>query len=360
MARAHNFSAGPASLPQEVLEQARDEMLDWQGRGVSVMEISHRSPEYMVVAKEAEQDLRDLMNIPDNYRVIFMQGGATTQFACIPLNLLGKGETADYLHTGHWSTKAIKEAGRFGEVNVAASSEAVNFTTVPDRQDWQLTPDAAFVHYCTNETIGGLAFDSIPDVGSVPLIADMSSNIMSEPLDVSRFGMIYAGAQKNIGPAGLTVVIVREDLLGKAADACPTLMNYQQVADNDSMLNTPPTYGLYLAGLVFKWLKKQGGLEAIGKVNHRKAEKLYKAIDDSDFYSNPIDVRYRSIMNVPFRLKDDSLNATFLSEAAEQNLLHLKGHRAVGGMRASIYNAVTEESVDALIRFMSDFERRHG
>ena len=360
MSRVHNFCAGPAALPQEVLEQARDEMLDWQERGVSVMEVSHRSPEYMVVAAEAEQNLRDLMAIPDNYRVLFMQGGATSQFAMVPLNLMGAAGKADYIHSGHWSSRAIKEGHRFGEVSVAASSEEQGFATVPARETWQLSPDAAYVHYCPNETIGGLAFDAVPDVGDVPLVADMSSNILAEPLDVSRFGIIYAGAQKNIGPAGLTLVIIRDDLLGKASDACPTLMNYQNVADNDSMLNTPPTFGLYLAGLVFKWLKQQGGVKAMSEINRRKAGKLYSAIDDSDFYSNPIDPRYRSIMNVPFRLRSDDLNATFLKEAAEQQLINLKGHRVVGGMRASIYNAVREESVDALVAFMADFERRYG
>ncbi|CAM3704746.1 3-phosphoserine/phosphohydroxythreonine transaminase [Parendozoicomonas haliclonae] len=360
MTRAHNFSAGPAALPQEVLEQARDELLDWQGRGVSVMEISHRSPEYMAIATEAEQDLRDLMGIPANYKVLFMQGGATSQFAMVPLNLMGAASKADYLNTGHWSIKAIKEGRRFGGVNVATSSEDQNFSTIPDRDSWQLDPDAAYVHYTPNETIGGLAFADIPDVGGVPLVADMSSNILSTPMDVSRFGLIYAGAQKNIGPAGISVVIVRDDLLGQAADACPTLMNYQNIADNDSMLNTPPTYSWYLAGLVFKWLKRQGGVEGIAQVNDRKAAKLYGAIDGSDFYSNPVDPRYRSKMNVPFKLQDDNLNAEFLSQAAEQKLLYLKGHRAVGGMRASIYNAVSEESVDALIAFMADFEKRYG
>lgn len=360
MARVHNFCAGPAALPQEVLEQARDELLDWQGLGISVMETSHRNPEYMAVAAEAERDLRDLMAIPDNYRVLFMQGGATAQFAMVPLNLLGPNGKADYINTGHWSTKAIKEGRRFAEVNVAASSEEQSFTTVPDVSTWKLDSEASYIHYTPNETIGGLEIFDIPDVGSVPLVADMSSNILSRPMDVSRYGLIYAGAQKNIGPAGLTIVIVRDDLLGRAADACPTLMNYQNISDNDSMLNTPPTFGLYLAGLVFKWLKRQGGIEAMAEVNRRKAEKLYAAIDDSEFYSNSIDVRYRSLMNVPFRLKNDDLNVEFLSQAASRQLLNLRGHRAVGGMRASIYNAVREESVDALIEFMADFEKQYG
>ncbi|MTI14042.1 3-phosphoserine/phosphohydroxythreonine transaminase [Sansalvadorimonas verongulae] len=360
MARAHNFCAGPAALPQAVLEQAQADLLDWQGMGTSVMEISHRSPEFMAVAVAAEQDLRDLLSIPDNYRVLFMQGGATAQFAMVPLNLIGTNGRADYINTGHWSTKAIKEGHRFGHVNVAASSEDSLFMTVPDRATWNLDPEASYVHYTPNETIGGLEFDAIPEVGNVPLVADMSSNILSRPLDVSRFGLIYAGAQKNIGPAGLTLVIVRDDLLGQAVDACPTLMNYQNVADNDSMLNTPPTFGIYLAGLVFKWLKQQGGLKAMETINLRKASKLYGAIDNSDLYSNPVDVRYRSIMNVPFRLADDALNAEFLKQAKANELLNLKGHRVVGGMRASIYNAVQEESVDALISFMADFEQQHA
>ncbi len=360
MTRAFNFCAGPAALPTEVLEQARDEMLDWQGRGISVMETSHRNPEFMAVATQAEQDLRDLLAIPDNYRVLFMQGGATAQFATVPLNLLGKRMSADYLDTGHWSSKAIKEASRYCRVNVVASSADSNYAIVPDASQWRLSSDAAYVHYTPNETIGGLAFADIPDTGDIPLVADMSSSILSEPLDISRFGLIYAGAQKNIGPAGITLVIVREDLMGFASDACPSLQNYQLVSDNDSMLNTPPTFAWYLSGLVFQWLKRQGGLSAIQALNQRKAGKLYAAIDGSDFYSNPIETAYRSIMNVPFRLADDALNSTFLSEATEAGLLNLKGHRIVGGMRASIYNAVPEAAVDALVAFMADFERRYG
>ena len=360
MNRVHNFSAGPAALPQEVLEQAAAEMLDWQGRGVSVMEISHRSAEYMAMAAQAEQDFRDLLDIPDNYRVLFMQGGATLQFAMVGLNLLGHNNRADYLNTGHWSTKAIKEARRFGEVNVVASSEDLNFTTIPDRAIWQLDPTAAYFHYTPNETIGGLEFHDIPDVGDVPLVADMSSTILSRPIDVSRFGLIYAGAQKNMGPAGLTVVIVRDDLLGAAVDACPTLMNYQNIADHDSMLNTPPTYSWYLTGLVFQWLKRHGGVKVMAEQNQRKADKLYQAIDNSDFYSNNIDPRYRSRMNVPFRLGSEDLNDEFLKQAASHQLFYLKGHKIVGGMRASLYNAVQESSVDALIQFMAYFERQHG
>lgn len=360
MTRTFNFSAGPAALPTEVLEQVRSEMLDWQALGMSVMEISHRNPEFTKVASEAEQDLRDLLSVPDHYRVLFMQGGATAQFATIPLNLLGNRLSADYLETGHWSAKAIKEASRYCCVNVATSSRDSNYLTVPKAVEWQLSPTAAYVHYTPNETIGGLAFSEIPETADIPLVADMSSSILSSPLDVSRFGLIYASAQKNIGPAGITLVIVRESLLGYASDACPSLQNYQLMADNESMLNTPPTFAWYLSGLVFKWLKRQGGLDAMHVLNQRKANKLYAAIDGSSFYSNCVDLTCRSIMNVPFKLADDALNDVFLDEAADAGLMNLKGHRIVGGMRASIYNAVPEAGVDALIAFMGHFERRYG
>lgn len=360
MTRAFNFCAGPAALPTEVLEQVRDEMLDWQARGFSVIETSHRNPEFMAVATEAEQDFRDLLAIPDNYRVLFMQGGATAQFATVPLNLLGNGLYADYLDTGHWSSKAIKEASRYCRVKVVASSRDNNYVTIPDVSEWTLSPTAAYVHYTPNETIGGLAFSAIPETGDVPLVADMSSSILSTPLDIRRFGLIYASAQKNIGPSGLTMVIVRDNLLGYASGACPSLQNYQLMADHDSMLNTPPTFAWYLSGLVFKWLKRQGGLEAMHTVNQRKADKLYAAIDGSSFYSNSINPAFRSLMNVPFKLASDALNAVFLSEATEAGLLNLKGHRVVGGMRASLYNAVPEAGVDALIAFMADFEQRYG
>jgi len=355
MTRVYNFCAGPAALPTAVLERAAEEMLDWQGKGLSVMEMSHRSEDYVGIAQKAEQDLRDLLNIPDNYKVLFMQGGATAQFAMIPLNLLGNKKSADYINTGQWSSKAIKEASRYGQVNVVASSEDKGFSYAPSQAKLKLNPDAAYVHYTPNETIGGVAFDYIPDTGDVPLVADFSSSILSEELDVTKFGLIYAGAQKNIGPAGLCIVIVRDDLLGNALDITPTSMNYKVAAENDSMYNTPATYSWYLAGLVFEWLKQQGGVPAIAEINNRKAKKLYDYIDASDFYSNPVAVANRSKMNVPFILKDSSFDAAFLKAADDTGLLNLKGHRSVGGMRASIYNSVPEAAVDALIDFMQAF-----
>lgn len=360
MTRVYNFSAGPAMLPEAVLEQARDEMLDWQGTGMSVMEMSHRGKAFMSIAEQAEADLRELMGIPDSYRVLFLQGGASTQFAMVPLNLAAAGATVDYINTGAWSKKAIAEAKRYCNVNIAGSSETQNFTTVPAQDSLRLSADAAYVHYTPNETIGGVEFPYVPDTGEVPLVADMSSTILSRPIEVERFGVIYAGAQKNIGPAGLTLVIVREDLIGKARGGTPTMLDYKVHADNGSMYNTPPTYAWYLAGLVFQWLKRNGGLAAMAEVNRRKAEKLYAAIDGSDFYSNPVDPACRSWMNVPFVLANPELDATFLKEAEARGLTTLKGHRSVGGMRASIYNAMPEAGVDALIDFMADFERRHG
>ncbi|GAB3379738.1 3-phosphoserine/phosphohydroxythreonine transaminase [Spongiibacter taiwanensis] len=359
MTRRYNFCAGPAAMPESVLAQARDEMLDWQGRGLSVMEMSHRSDEMVGIATEAEQDLRELLGISDDYAVLFVQGGASSQFAAIPLNLMAEGQTADYINTGEWSKKAIKEAKRFGQVNVAASSEDTNFSTIPAFDRWQLTDNAAYVHYTPNETIGGVEFFWTPEVAA-PLVADMSSTILSRPIDVNKFGLIYAGAQKNIGPAGLTIVIVRKDLLGKAQSITPTMLNYQTAADNDSMYNTPPTMAWYLSGLVFKWLKKQGGLEAMEIINRRKAEKLYGYIDGSDFYSNPVEVASRSLMNIPFVLADAALDKAFLKGAEEAGLLNLKGHRSVGGMRASVYNAVPESAVDALIHYMKDFAQTKG
>ncbi|MFV0478121.1 MAG: 3-phosphoserine/phosphohydroxythreonine transaminase [Parahaliea sp.] len=359
MSRKYNFCAGPAALPESVLEIARDEMLNWQDSGMSVMEMSHRSPEIVGITERAEASLRELMGIGDDYVVLFLQGGASTQFSAVPLNLLGNNDSADYVNTGQWSKKAIAEARRYGSVNVVASSETGNFSTVPPQNSWQLDNHAAYLHYTPNETIGGVEYFWTPQV-SVPLVADMSSTILSRPVDVSAFGAIYAGAQKNIGPAGLTLVIVRRDLLGQAAVHCPAMLNWQVAADNGSMYNTPPTYALYLAGLVFNWLQAQGGLTAIEKINRRKAEKLYAAIDSSDFYANPVEVASRSLMNVPFTLADEGLDKTFLAEAESAGLLNLKGHRSVGGMRASIYNAVSEQAVDALIAFMADFEQRHG
>ncbi len=360
MSRVYNFSAGPAVLPQEVLQQAKDEMLDWHGSGMSVMEMSHRGKEFSSIAAEAEADLRELMAIPDNYKVLFLQGGASSQFAAIPMNLLrGKG-AADYIVTGSWSKKAVSEAKRYCDVNVAATTEESKFTTTPEQGELSLSPAAAYVHYTPNETIQGVEFPYIPDTGDVSLVADMSSTILSRPVDVSRYGMIYAGAQKNIGPAGLTVVIVRDDLLGDVLPITPTMFNYATMAEGDSMYNTPPTYAWYLAGLVFKWLKQNGGLQAMAQVNERKAAKLYAAIDASDFYTNPVAINSRSWMNVPFVLANADLDAAFLSEAKDAGLVTLKGHRSVGGMRASIYNAMPEEGVDKLIEFMADFEKRNG
>ncbi|MAA71669.1 MAG: 3-phosphoserine/phosphohydroxythreonine aminotransferase [Bermanella sp.] len=360
MARVYNFCAGPAALPSPVLEKASSEMLDWNGKGLSVMEMSHRSDEYVSIANKAEQDLRDLLVIPDNYKVLFMQGGATAQFAMIPMNLLRGKATADYINTGQWSEKAIKEAKRYCDVNVAASSADDNFSYAPSQETLKLNPDAAYVHYTPNETIGGVMFDYIPETGDVPLVADFSSSILSESLDVSKFGLIYAGAQKNIGPAGLCIVIVREDLLGEVVSGTPTAMDYKVAADNGSMYNTPATYSWYLAGLVFDWLKQQGGVEKIAVINERKAKKLYDYIDGSGFYANPVAKPNRSKMNVPFTLKDASMDASFLQQADEKGLLNLKGHRSVGGMRASIYNAVTEDAVDALIAFMQEFASQNG
>ncbi len=359
MSRVYNFSAGPAMLPETVLKQAQEEMLDWHGTGMSVMEMSHRGKEYMSIAEKAKQDFIDVMSIPDTHDVLFLQGGASSQFAMLPLNLLGDKKTADYINTGAWSKKAIAEAKRFCDVNVAASSEEQKFSTVPAQDSWNLSSDAAYLHYTPNETIGGVEFPFVPDV-NVPLVADMSSTIMSRPIDVSKFAVIYAGAQKNIGPAGLTMVIVQKDLIGNASKQTPSMFDYAVHAKTDSMNNTPPTYAWYLAGLVFAWVKEQGGLVKMAEVNGRKAAKLYSAIDASDFYANPVDVPCRSWMNVPFTLADAELDATFLEEAKKENLTTLKGHRSVGGMRASIYNAMPEAGIDALVAFMQDFEKRNG
>ncbi len=360
MSGVFNFSAGPAMLPRTVLQQAREELIDWHGTGMSVMEMSHRSKEYMSIATQAEADLRSLLDIPDNYYVLFLQGGATTQFAMVPHNLLRGKTRADYINTGAWSKKAIAEARRYCDVNVAASSDETSYTSIPDASDWQLDADAAYVHYTPNETIGGVEFHAIPDVGDVPLVADMSSTILSRPLDVSRFGVIYAGAQKNIGPAGLTVVIVRNDLVGDTLDSTPSMFDYKAHADNGSMLNTPPTFAWYLAGLVFRWIGEQGGLTTMAAINERKAQRLYNAVDSSGFYSSPVDPACRSWMNVPFALADAALDGDFLEQAKAAGLLNLKGHRSVGGMRASIYNAMPEAGVNALIDFMKEFERTHA
>lgn len=357
--RAYNFCAGPAALPTAVLERAQTELADWQGRGLSIMEMSHRSADFVAVAEKAEADLRTLLSIPENYKVLFLQGGASLQFSAIPLNLLGAGQTADYIDTGIWSQKAIEEAQRFGQVHVAASSKAEGYTRVPAQSEWQLTDGAAYVHVTPNETIGGLMYDFIPET-EAPLVADLSSIILAEPLDVSKFGLIYAGAQKNIGPAGLTLVIVREDLIGKAQPGIPALLDYAAQAKNGSMINTPPTFAWYLSGLVFEWLLAQGGVQAMQQVNRAKAALLYGYIDQSGFYANPIAKPNRSIMNVPFTLADSSLEKTFLKESEAAGLLNLAGHRSVGGMRASIYNAVPLEGVQALVDFMQDFAQRQG
>ena len=359
MSRIFNFSAGPAMIPTAVIQQAEQEFLDWNGSGMNVMEMSHRGKEFTSIANKADADLREVMAIPENYKVLFLQGGASGQFSSIPMNLLRGRTTADYFNTGQWSKKAIQEAKRYCDVNVVASSEENNFSTVPSKSAWKLNPDAAYVHYTANETIGGVEFDDIPDTGDVPLVVDLSSTILSRPIDVSRFGLIYAGAQKNIGPAGLTLVIVRDDLIGNAIPSTPITLDYKIQADNDSMYNTPPTYALYIAGLVFQWLKKLGGLKAMGEINQRKAEKLYSAIDSSGFYQNPVEKQYRSWMNIPFTLNNADLDAAFLAGAKTAGLLTLKGHRSVGGMRASIYNAMPEEGVDALISYMQKFAKQN-
>jgi phosphoserine aminotransferase len=357
--RVYNFSAGPAALPLPVLEQARDELVEWQD-GSSVMEVSHRSRSFMAVAERAESDLRDLLAIPPNYRVLFMQGGATAQFAAVPMNLAPAGARAGYVNTGHWSGRAITEARRFIDVGMVADEEASGYMTVPEAAAVAPHPGDAYLHYTPNETIGGVEFPYVPETGDVPLVADMSSMILSRPLDVSRFGLIYAGAQKNIGPSGLTVVIVREDLVKDSRAGTPTVFDYRAVADAGSMLNTPPTFAWYFAGLVFQWLKREGGVVEMGRRNRAKAEVLYAAIDASSFYSHPVARQCRSWMNVPFRLAKPELEKSFLAEAGAVGLAHLAGHRAVGGMRASLYNAMPIEGVRALVDFMRDFERRYG
>jgi len=361
VSRLWNFSAGPAALPQPVLERAQRELLDWQGCGASVMELSHRGKLFMGLAQQAEADLRELLAIPENYAVLFLQGGATQHFAQIPMNLASEGDSADYVVTGHWGEKAASEAAPYVKVNVAASSKGEHYLRVPPRDTWQLDPRAAYVHYTPNETIHGVEFHDIPQVGDVPLVADMSSDILSGPIDVTKFGLIYAGAQKNIGPSGLVVMIIRRDLLERAARPMARIFRYADHAANDSMLNTPNTWGWYLAGLTFQWLKEQGGLAAIGERNAAKASLLYDAIDHSDgFYRNPVAHDSRSRMNVPFTLHDSALDADFLKASEAAGLLALKGHKALGGMRASLYNAVPLDAVQALVSFMQDFAKRHG
>jgi phosphoserine aminotransferase len=359
--RVFNFAAGPAALPLEVLEQAREELTDWRGSGMSVMEVSHRSKAFIAVAEEAESLVRSLLGVPDGHAVLFLQGGATGQFAAIPMNLAAPGAAADYVNTGAWSKKAIGEAKRLQvKVNVAGDEAASGYTTVPEAASLRLTAGAAYVHYTPNETIGGVEFPYVPETGGVPLVADMSSTILSRPIDVSRFALIYAGAQKNIGPSGLCLVIVRKDLLGKARAGTPSVWDYQAMAAEGSMLNTPPTFGWYICGLVLRWVRAQGGLEAMAARNRAKAELLYRAIDESGFYSNPVAKNCRSWMNVPFTLARPELDPAFIAEAKAAGLVSLEGHRSVGGMRASLYNAMPLAGVQALVSFMKEFQRRHG
>jgi phosphoserine aminotransferase len=367
MTRVYNFSAGPAVLPQEVLQQAAEEMLDWHGSGMSVMEMSHRGKEFISIYEAAERDFRELLGVPANYKILFLQGGGIGENAIVPMNLIGRKSqpaVVDFVNTGSWSSKSIKEARKYCTVNVAASSEAQKFTTIPPRDSWKLSKDAAYVHICTNETIDGVEFQYTPDVSAetndAPLVADMSSHILSRTIDVSKYGVIFGGAQKNIGPAGLTLVVVREDLIGHALPICPSAFDWKLVADNNSMYNTPPTYSIYIAGLVFQWLKKQGGVAAMEQRNIAKAALLYDYLDATDFYSNKIAKECRSRMNVPFFLRDESLNDAFLAGAKERNLLQLKGHKSVGGMRASIYNAMPVEGVQALVEYLKEFEKKHG
>lgn len=359
MSDIYNFCAGPAMLPKAVMAKAEQEFINWQNTGSSVMELSHRSEIYMAMAAKAESDLRELMSIPDNYKVLFCHGGGRGQFSAVPLNLLPEGKVADYIVSGSWSESAVTEGKKFGNINrIDISHENNGQQTLIDSKDWPLTPDAAYVHYCPNETVNGFEINEIPETNGVPLVADMSSTILSHEIDVSKFGLIYAGAQKNIGPSGLAIVIVREDLIGNEQPSTPCIMNYKMSADNDSMYNTPPTYAWYLAGLVFQWLKERGGVKAIAKINEQKATLLYQAIDNSNFYVNNVAPQYRSKMNVPFWLKDESLNTQFLNESEQAGLTALQGHRIVGGMRASIYNAMPLEGVQALVNFMKEFEKR--
>lgn len=360
MSRVLNFSAGPGVMPEPVLERAAAEMLDWRGRGLSVMEMSHRSDEFIEIAAHAEAGLRALMDIPGDYRVLFLQGGATLQFAMVPMNLRREGAVADYLDTGQWSKKAIEEARKSGPVNVVASAADSRYTCIPARDTWARDPAASYLHYTSNETIGGVQFHHVPDAGGVPLVCDMSSDILSRPVEVSRFGIIYAGAQKNIGPAGLTVVIVRDELLGRAPKSTPAMLDYAVQASSESMYNTPPTWAIYIAGLVFDWLRGLGGLDAVARRNADKAKMLYDLFDTTEFYRCPVALADRSLMNVPFTLREAQLDDLFLGEAQAAGLQQLKGHRSVGGMRASLYNAMPVTGVETLVAFMRGFERRHG
>jgi len=361
MTQVYNFSSGPAMLPADVLLLAQQELRDWQGLGTSVMEVSHRGKPFIAAAEEAEKDFRDLLQIPSNYKVLFCHGGGRGQFAAIPLNLLGDKTTADYVDGGYWAASAVKEAHKYLTPNVIDAKITVDGKrAIKPMSEWQLSDNAAYLHYCPNETIDGIAINETPDFGDAIVTADFSSTILSHPIDIARYGVIYAGAQKNIGLAGLTIVIVREDLLGKAHSVCPSIIDYTVLSENDSMFNTPPTFAWYLSGLVFKWLKQKGGVEAMDRINQQKAELLYGVIDNSDFYRNDVASANRSRMNVPFQLADSNLDALFLDESFKAGLHALKGHRVVGGMRASIYNAMPLEGVIALTDFMKDFERRHG
>jgi len=360
MARVYNFSPGPATLPTEVLQQVKEELLDWQGLGLSVMEISHHAPEFTQLIQTAEQDFRELLNIPAGYKTLFLQGGGRSQFAMIPLNLLGEKTTADYIDTGIWSNMAVKEAARFTQVNVVASGAEDNYCTIPPQSTWQCQSNAAYFHYVDNETVNGVEFPVRPDIKHVPLVADMSSNILSREINVADYGVIYAAAQKNAGPAGITLVIIHENLLDKALSITPSMFNYTLHANANSLYNTPPTFAWYVTALMFQWLKRQGGIAAIEKINARKSQKLYELIDNSAFYQNTVDVNCRSRMNVVFRLVDEKLNERFLQESTAAGLSGLKGHSFVGGMRASLYNAMPESGVDTLISFMRDFEKRAG
>lgn len=360
MSRVYNFSAGPSILPESVLLRAREEFLDWHGSGMSALELSHRSEEFIGIAEQVEADFREVLSIPTNYEVLFLHGGGTGQFAAIPLNLLSENTSAAYIHTGYWSGMAIEEAKLFGEVHIAASGKESGFTEIPPRESWTIPSDAAYLHYTSNETVNGVEFHTIPDVGDLPLVCDLSSDILSRRVDVSRFAISYAGAQKNMGPAGVTVVIVRKDIIRHNPRGVPSILDYERQAASGSFVNTPPTYSWYFVGLMLDWVREQGGVDVIETHNIRKSQKLYSAIDASPFYSNPVPAEFRSRMNIPFHLSDTGLEKKFVAEAKAAGLATLEGHRSVGGMRASIYNAMPESGIDALIAFMVEFERKYG
>jgi phosphoserine aminotransferase len=360
MSRKFNFNPGPATLPESVLRQAQEEFLDWHGEGLSIMEMSHRSPEFLGVARRADATLRKLMNMPDNYRILFLQGGATGQNAAIPLNLMGDKKTVDYVNTGHWSTRSINEAKKYADVHIAASAEDDNFAYVPVQAEWKLSDNPAYVHVCDNETISGVEYHFTPDIGDVPLVSDMSSNILSREFDISKYALIYAGAQKNIGPSGVTIVIVRDDMLGHPSPSCPSVWDYTLQNKHEWMWNTPPTFNVYLSALVFEWIAEQGGVAAMEKINRVKADKLYAEIDRTAFYTNRVCLHNRSRMNVTFYLPTPELDAKFAADAKAEGLLNLKGHKVAGGIRASIYNAMPMAGVDKLVEFMREFERKNG